>query len=69
MRTLAMLLLPACGLLAQDFVVLRAPGSAHDEQLTRYLNAIGKRQLEARDRAIAQIKTREQAEARKQAVR
>ncbi len=69
MRTLAMLLLPACGLLAQDFVIFRAPGSAPEEQLTRYLNAIGQRHLDARDRAIAQIKTREQAEQRKQAVR
>jgi len=69
MRMLAILLLPACGLLAQEFVVFRAPGSAPDEQLTRYLNAIGKRQLEARDRTIAQIKTRDQAEVRKKAVR
>jgi cephalosporin-C deacetylase-like acetyl esterase len=53
----------------EDFVVFRGPGTTPGEQLTSYLNAIGKRQLEERARAIAGIKTREQAEQRKKVVR
>lgn len=69
MRNIWTLLLLATALHAEDFVVFREPGTTTREQLTRYLNGIGFRQLERRDREVAQIRTRDQAEARKKIVR
>ncbi len=70
MRTfLALIVFAGSVAAADDLTVFRGPGTSPGEQLTAYLNAIGKRQLEERSRAVAQIKTREQAEQRKKAVR
>ncbi|HYM09998.1 MAG TPA: acetylxylan esterase [Bryobacterales bacterium] len=68
-RTIPLFFLLAAFLSAEDFTIFHSPGTAPHEQLVRYLNNIGFRELAERDRAIAQIQTREQAEQRKKIVR
>ncbi|MBI3697773.1 MAG: acetylxylan esterase [Acidobacteria bacterium] len=69
MAKIWMFLLLSALLAAEDFVVFRSPADAPGEQLKQYLNAIGERQLRERDRAIAQIRTKEDLERRKKVVR
>lgn len=69
MRLIWTFLLFAALARAEDFVVFRNPGSTTREQLVRYLNSIGFRHLDQRDRAIAQLRTRNEIEARKKIVR
>jgi len=59
----------ASALAAEDFVVFRAPGNTPREQLIRYLNSIGAKQLDERSREVARIQTREDAERRKKVIR
>jgi cephalosporin-C deacetylase-like acetyl esterase len=66
---LSLILLAGSLAAAEDFVVFREPADTPGQQLTRYLTAIGQKQLEERRREVAQIKTREQAEQRRKAVR
>ncbi len=66
---LALIVIAGSVAAADDLTVFQGPGASPGEQLTAYLNGIGKRQLEERSRAVAEIKTREQAEQRKKAVR
>src|SRR5262249_385465 len=69
MRLIIAVLLVAFAALAEDFVIFRDAGSAPREQLTRYLNSIAFKQLDARARAVAAIRTRADAEKRKSLVR
>ena len=69
MRTGLALLLLALALRAEDFVVFREAGQGPREQLIRYLNAVADRQLRERERVIAAIRTRQQAEERQKIVR
>jgi cephalosporin-C deacetylase-like acetyl esterase len=69
MKTLFPALLLVAGLCpAQDFVVFHN-GDTPQEQLTAYLNAIGRKQLDRRASEIEAIKSRGEAERRQQAVR
>lgn len=65
------LLMPVSGVLsaADDYTVFRSSEDSPREQVTRYLNAIGRDVLAARAREIAQIRTRADAERRKEVVR
>lgn len=54
---------------AEDFVAFPAPQDWPVEQLKRYLNSVGRQQLDDRARRIAGIRTREQAEQHRKAVR
>ncbi|MDP2999958.1 MAG: hypothetical protein Q8N47_20905, partial [Bryobacterales bacterium] len=54
---------------AQEFVVFPNPGETPPAQLKRYLNRIGAEQLRARDSELAQVRTREDMERRKKAIR
>jgi len=67
--TLGLILFISIAFAADDLTVFQEPGTSPGEQLTTYLNALGKQQLGERSRAIAQIKTREEAEQRKKTVR
>lgn len=68
--TLLLVLLAAARAAApDDWIVFPAPGASPRDQLKRQLNEEGFRHLDARQRAVAALRTRAEAEARQREVR
>jgi cephalosporin-C deacetylase-like acetyl esterase len=67
--TVLLAALCAAGAQGQELVVFPNPADAPPAQLKRYLNGIGHEQLRARDRELAQVKTRDDMERRKKVIR